>query len=192
MAPGGGDPAVTGTTVEEADATRPGRREPLPGTGPVVRYLIRTARRDADRIRAEAAAHAAATVGRARAEADALLADARAAGAAEGAALAAENLIRARREARAIVLRARRDACERLRAQVRAAVSALVRDDPALADRLRALARDLAGAGAEIVPGAGGGFIARGDGTLVDCSPSALADRAFEALGAEVERLWAP
>ncbi|MCO5995549.1 hypothetical protein NE234_19470 [Actinoallomurus sp. WRP9H-5] len=183
---------MTGTTVEEDDATRPGRREPLPGTGPVARYLLRTARRDADRIRAEAAAEAAATVGRARAEADALLAEARAAGAAEGAALAAEDLTRARREARAIVLRARQEACERLRAQVRAAVSALLRDDPALAERLRTLARHLAGAGADIAPGAGGGVVARGDGTLVDCSPSALTDRAFEALGAEVERLWAP
>lgn len=175
----------------ENDAMPHCRPEMSTATFPVARFLLRTARQDAERVRSAAAADADATLARARAKADALLAQARAAGAAEGTALAAAGLVEARRRGRAMVLGARREACERLRDHVRAAASAL-REDPRLVDHLRTLARDLAGPGAEVTEHADGGFVALGRGTRVDCSLRALADHAVDALGAEVERLWAP
>jgi hypothetical protein len=179
------------TVAGEHGVLRPNGQEAVAGVSPVCRYLLRKARQDAERVRAAAAADADATIKRAHTEADALLAQARTDGSAEGATLAAAGLLQARRQARTIVLRARREACERLREQVRAEVSALLRDDPMLVDRLRTPARDLAGPGARITEHPDGGFIARGQGTLVDCSPPALADHAIQALGAGMEWLWA-
>ncbi|GAB3979438.1 hypothetical protein GCM10029978_074820 [Actinoallomurus acanthiterrae] len=169
----------------------PDEREAPAGTSPVRWFLLRKSRQEAERVRAAAATDVDTQLARARAEADAILADARAAGAEEGTALGTADLAGARRRARAIVLGARREAYEELVRRARVAASAL-RDDPVLMGHLRTVARDLAGPGAQVTEHADGGFVAVGPGTRVDCSLPALADRAVDALGAEVERLWAP
>lgn len=91
-------------------------------------------------------------------------------------------------------LTAQREALEELRARSAAAVRAL-RDDPCyprLLDRLGALARAAGGADLVIEEQPDGGVLAEAPGRIVDCTLTALAARAVDALGAEVERLWAP
>lgn len=165
------------------------RMEMIAALGPVAESLLRSARNDAARTRAEVAASADAALAHARTEAAKILAETRAAGRSEAAASAGPDLARARRTARSIVLTARRTAHEELRRHTRAAVAALC-EEPETAERLRRLARDRAGPGARIATVPGGGVIAVAEGRRVDCSASSLADHAVDLLGVEVERLW--
>jgi vacuolar-type H+-ATPase subunit E/Vma4 len=156
--------------------------------------LLARARADAERVRADAAAEADALLEQARQQAEAILAEARERGASEGAEISAAARARARRRARGLVLASQRQAYETLRERSRDAVRAL-RDDPSyrrLRQRLERIARELAGASAVIVEAPDGGVVAEGSGRRIDCSLGALADRAVDALGAEVEELWAP
>lgn len=166
-------------------------KDPL---APVRECLLARARADAERVRAEAAAEANAVLEQARQQAEAILAEARERGTAEGAGITAAARSRASRRARGLLLAGQRQAYEALRQRSRDAVRAL-RDDPShrrLRQRLERIARELAGAGAVIVEAPDGGVVAEGSGRRVDCSLGALADRAVDALGAEVEELWAP
>ncbi|MCA2184142.1 V-type ATP synthase subunit E family protein [Nonomuraea cavernae] len=161
---------------------------PLAGT------LSRQAGIDARAIVAGAEEEAAQVVAAARQEARTILADARADGAAQAEAAAVTERIRAERQARDMELAARREALDELRVRSAAAVRAL-RDDPCyprLLDRLSALARAAGGADLVVEEQPDGGVLAKGRGRRVDCTLGALAARAVEALGAEVERLWAP
>ena len=93
------------------------------------------------------------------------------------------------------MLRARREAYESLRDETVAAVLGL-RWDPgyeALLDRLEADARERLGADAAIQrdPPGLGGVIAHDGQRLIDATLPVLAARALEALGSEVDELWA-
>lgn len=161
---------------------------------PVRESLLARARADAERVGAEAAAEADGVLSTARRQAETILADAREQGAAEAARVAAAARARARRQARGLLLAGQRQALEALRRRSRDAVTAL-RGDPnhrLLRRRLERIARELAGPGATVVESPDGGVVAEGPGRRVDCSLTALADRAVDALGAKAEGLWAP
>jgi len=183
-----------------ADGTLSGARA-VPGAGagadplaPVRAYLLRGAREEADRIAAEARAHAAAVLGQARHDAEEGDRQARARGRAEAAPLAAAERRRGRERARSIVLGAQRQAHEELRAQVLAAAVGL-RDEPGyeqLLARLTAMATQTAGPGARITADPAGGVVARSAQAVVDCSLPRLAALAVDALGDRTGELWTP
>jgi vacuolar-type H+-ATPase subunit E/Vma4 len=161
---------------------------------PVRAALLAAARADATAVLAAADEEAAATVAAARAQVTDLVATARRAGAADAAAMLAADRARGRREARRIELSARQEVWDQLRARAAAEVTAL-RDHPAygrLRDRLAAQARQLAGPDAVVSEPAEGGAVAVAAGRRWDLSLPALAERAVDALGPEVERLWTP
>jgi vacuolar-type H+-ATPase subunit E/Vma4 len=161
---------------------------------PVRGFLLARARADAERVRAEAAADADALLARARRQAEAILAEAAERGAAEGAEAAAATRARTRRRVRGLVLGAQRQAYEALRQRSSTAAQALREDPgyPRLRRRLAVLARECLGADAITSDAPGGGVIAVAPGRRADYSLGSLADRAVEALGAEVEGLWTP
>lgn len=159
------------------------------GVARITASLLRRARLDAERTRAEANAAAEAVCERARADAAQILADARAAGRTAAADSAGVRMVQARRRARAVVLAARREAHEELHRRTRVAVAALC-EDPDVVDRLRRLAQARAGPSARILDAPGGGVVALAPDRRVDCSAYSLADHAVEVLGTEVERLW--
>ena len=161
---------------------------------PVRAALLAAARADAAAVLAAADEDAAAALAVAQAQVAGLAETARSEGAADAGAMLAADRARGRREARRIELAARREVWDQLRDRARAAVAAL-RTDPAydgLRDRLAARARQLAGPGAEVSEPAEGGVVAVAAGRRWDLSLPALAGRAVESLGPEVERLWAP
>ncbi|HEY6749358.1 MAG TPA: hypothetical protein VI357_27040 [Mycobacteriales bacterium] len=158
---------------------------------PVRAALIASAEADAAALLATADG-AGGAVAEARERAAELVARARAEGAANAAAVLAADRARAHRDGRRIVLAAQREAYEQLRRQARAAVTAL-RADPGY-DRLRARlvgrVEAVLGPGATIVEHPGGGVVGSVPGRRCDLSLPAIADRAVDALGPEVERLW--
>jgi vacuolar-type H+-ATPase subunit E/Vma4 len=161
---------------------------------PVRAHLLGGAQAEADRILAEARAQAAATVRQARRDADEAAGQARARGRAETAPLAAAERRRGREQARSIVLGAQRQAHEELRAQVLAAAGGL-QDEPGyerLVARLTALAERAAGPGATVAADPAGGVVARSARAVVDCSLPRLARLAVDALGDQVGELWTP
>jgi vacuolar-type H+-ATPase subunit E/Vma4 len=156
--------------------------------------MLRRAASRADRMLADARGQAAAIVGQARSDASGAESLGRAAGRAQAAPMRAAELIRGGRQARFIVLSAQRDARDELAARVRAEVAGL-RDEPGyglLLQRLTRLALLAAGPQATVVEHPAGGVVARAPGVLADCSLPRLADRAVEALGGQLGRLWAP
>lgn len=167
---------------------------PVPELAPVRAELLDRARADAAALLAAADAEAAAVVAAARGEAAELLADARAQGERDAAGVVAEARSRARRQARTTVLRAQREAYEQLCRRSREASRAL-RVEPAYQDLLAGLrqrARAELGPDATVVEHPDGGVLAEAPGRRVRHTLDALADRAVAALGAEVEKLWAP
>jgi len=168
-----------------------------PAAGPlelVAERLRREAEAEADRIRAAAHAEAEAILARARRDGAAALAAAAATAAAAAAPQTTAKLRQAREAARSAVLAAQRDACDELTTRIRAAVAAL-RDQPGydqLGQRIARLAALAAGPDAQLSQEAGGGFVARSPGVIVDCSLGRLADVAVAELGAAVRDLWAP
>lgn len=161
---------------------------------PVRAELLRAARAEAADLLARADRDATALLERARAEARALLEDAHREGEAQGAAAGRVIRARARRTARARELTARREAYEELSRRVTAHVRELrhTADYPLLLERLARHARRLLGPDAETTVCSGGGLVAHAAGRRVDCTLDALAARALDRLGAEVEGLWAP
>lgn len=138
---------------------------------------------DAEGVRADAESRAAE-----------ILAEARRQGAGDARTVQAAVRARARRSARARELAARRECWEELRRQVVQGVGEL-RDTPAyplLRARLTAHARRVLGADARITEAPGGGVVGESPGRRIDCGLAALAERALDRIGTEVEELWAP
>jgi vacuolar-type H+-ATPase subunit E/Vma4 len=162
--------------------------------GPVREYMLRRARLEADRILAEAHSQAASILRQARRSADDAVEQATASGQADSVSAAAAERSRGREQALSIVLGARREAHEELRARVLAAAAAL-RDEPGyerLLGRLAAMAAGAAGPDPAIAVQPAGGVEARSGGVVVDCTLPRLAALAVDALGDRVRELWTP
>ncbi len=161
---------------------------------PVREALLARARADAERLLAEGDAEADAIIARAHAEADAIRAGARAQGEADAAAVLGAERARARRQARAVVLAAQHESYEGLRARAVEQVATL-RGDPGYAtwcDRLRKEVRAALGPDAAVSEHPEGGVRGEATGRRVEYTLVALAERALDALGPDVEGLWTP
>ena len=161
---------------------------------PVRAYLLRGAEAEADRILAEARAEADAILEQARSGAAEVVGRARAQGEADAAAAAAAERSRGRDQARSIMLGARREAYQDLRAQVLSAAGGL-RTEPGyqgLLGRLVTMATRAAGPGAAVTVQPEGGVVARSRDVVVDCTLPRLAVLAVDELGDQVRELWAP
>jgi hypothetical protein len=101
----------------------------------------------------------------------------------------AADLARARQQARVVVLAARREAYEHLRAVARAAVSGIAAEPgyPALRARLADAVRHVLGADADITAAPGGGVRGAVTGRRLDLSLTRLADRAVDECGGQME-----
>lgn len=164
----------------------------LDALAPVRAALLERARADAARTLSDAQRDADALLGGARAEAEALLDSARARGAEEAAAVLAAERAHARRSVRAAELQVRREAYDELRERTAARLRERCAGPggPALAARMAEHVRAVLGPDALIGAVPGGGVRGHLDGRFADCSVEALAERAVEALGPEVEALW--
>ncbi len=157
---------------------------------PVQEALLEAARADAERVRLDAERDAARVEAEAARRAAELREESRRRGGADGAERLARARAVARREARALVLRAQRAAYDGLRAAATAAVAEDLHDDRDL-DRLRAAVVGALGPGATVAPAPAGGLSATTpDGRRVDASAERLVDIALADL--DVEGLWAP
>jgi vacuolar-type H+-ATPase subunit E/Vma4 len=130
----------------------------------------------------QARSAAATTLATARAEADRIRATARDSGRADAAAALAIERARVARQARAVVLTARRQAYETLHQRAREAVGRLCedRDYPAMRGALVGVARAALGGGAAVREADGGGILAEVPDRRVDLSLAGFAARAVE------------
>lgn len=159
---------------------------------PVRDALLRQARSDAEAELLAADTAARTRLEAARAEARRITDDARSQGEADAAMMLGRDRAQARRRAHASVLAAQQGAYEGLRRRAREAVRAL-RVDPgydALVAQLSDSVRRTLGDDAVIRMHPDGGLIADAPGRHVELSLDALADRAVDALGADVSGLW--
>ncbi len=165
--------------------------EPL---APVREALLADARRDADRVLAEADADVEAVRRRTADECDRIRRDARARGQKDAEELAVAERTRARRQARAVVLRARGQAYDELLRQVREAALALreATDYPDLRARLVEQARALVGNAARVSESGDGGVVAEDGGRRAVLSLTGLAERVLDRMGPDLEGLWTP
>jgi vacuolar-type H+-ATPase subunit E/Vma4 len=165
----------------------------LDALAPVRAALLERARADAARTLARAQRDADALLEGARAEADALLDAARSRGAEEAAAVLAAERSRTRRTTLTAELEVRREAYDELRERTAARLRERCAgpDGRVLTARMAERVRAALGPDAVIVPAPGGGVRGHVAGRFADCSVDALAERAVEALGPEVEALWA-
>jgi vacuolar-type H+-ATPase subunit E/Vma4 len=156
--------------------------------------LIADARADAASLLAAADHDARDRIARSHEEAAELVEAARAEGAREAAERLARQHAATRREAREVVLAARRQALDELRERARTAARGLALEDRygELREHLRNLASFQLGPDAEIIDDPDGepGVVARDGHRRVDYRLVTLADRAVEALGADVATLW--
>lgn len=158
---------------------------------PVREAMLRRAQERAEQVTGQARAAAEATVEAARESASDAIEAGRLGGIEQARPVAAAEISRGRRAARSVELGAALAAHEQIARRITAAVLALREDAdyPRLRAGLSARAAQLAGPGAQITEHPQGGVIARADGIVVDCSLPRLADRAVEALGAEISGL---
>lgn len=157
---------------------------------PLRRALLAAAAAEADRLRSDAHRDGTEAIAQARAEADALLAAARAKGEADGAELLAAEQTAARRAARAAALLAQHTAYEELRRGALEAVRDLLHE-PQRRGLLGELLRDRLGGVASVSDTPDGGLFAQApDGRSIDASVGALVDSALTGL--HLERLWTP
>jgi vacuolar-type H+-ATPase subunit E/Vma4 len=161
---------------------------------PVREYLLREAEAEASRILAAARAEADSIVQQARSGAAETVGRARLQGEADAAPAAATERRRSRDQARSILLTARREAYQDLRAQVLAAVGGLPAEPgyPGLLSRLVTMATRAAGPGAAVTIQPEGGAVARSRDIIVDCTLPRLAGLAVDELGDQVRELWTP
>ncbi|MBL0885410.1 hypothetical protein [Myceligenerans indicum] len=160
---------------------------------PVRSELLRQARTDAARARADAEADARRTRESAAAQAREVVDRARAQGHAQAEAAAEANRVRARRAGRAEELAARRAAHDELRTVAVEAVRLRLRDGPgypALRETLTEVARRQLGPEADVREDPGGGVVATADGRRLDLTLATLTGRACDGLGAELDGLW--
>ncbi|MFH8680755.1 hypothetical protein [Streptomyces lydicus] len=170
-------------------AALPAPADPL---GPVRAALLRAAREEADRLRADARRDAAAVLAAAHAQAGALLREARRQGEAEGSRAAAAAVARARRTSRNDLLEAKARVRDALRRRVAEQVRQC-RNEPTWAaarDRLVRRVRLALGADATVSEHPEGGVVGTAPGRTVDLSLDAMAARALDRAGAEIESLW--
>jgi vacuolar-type H+-ATPase subunit E/Vma4 len=157
---------------------------------PVRQALLAWARADADAIRTNSEADAHATLSAATAQAERIRSEARRQGTADADAAIDTDRSAARRAAQALVLRARREAYERLRAAAREKVRAL-RDEPdfpAARERLVHAVRKALGPEAMISQAADGGVVGVTAGRRLDLSLGGFADRVTDAVLAAEEQ----
>ena len=157
---------------------------------PLRTALLRSARTEAARLRAEAEAYRDAALAEARGRAETIRAEARERGRADAAALVATDLAATGRAARQIVLSARRDAYRDLCREVRRTAAAWL-GEPAVRKAFQALAADRLGPEATVDPGPAGLTAAAG-GRQLELRADTLADAAVRRLGATLEELWEP
>lgn len=161
---------------------------------PLREALLEQAREGADHVLARADEQAAAKLSEAEQRGRTLVDEARAEGQTAAAITGAHEEARARRQARALVLAAKRELYEELGREARAAAHAL-RDGPGypeLLERLSAAALAQLGEEAvlEIDPVGAGGVRASSGARHVDYSLDALVDRCLERVGSTLEGLW--
>lgn len=160
---------------------------------PVRRSLLTAAQQEAADLRRDAGAKALALVEAAQRDADRI----RAAAAAEGAATARSQAVlrsaRVRRQAHETVLTRRNALRLDLRRQVRQAVAELRTDPryPRLLARLTEQSHDLLGPEATVAESPQGGVVAEVGSRRLDLSLPALATRTLESMTQEVGELWA-
>lgn len=156
--------------------------------------LIADAHSDAESILADADREVAARRADAQREAALLIETGRTQGARDADARLARRRAETRRESRQLVLAAQRRALDALRDGARSAARELGTEHsyPELLDRLRLLAVTQLGSGAAIsvAPDGEPGVTATDGRRRVDYRLATLADRAVDALGADVEMLW--
>ena len=162
---------------------------------PVTDALTGAARARAQAIGATAEADARTQLAAARHEADRLLAEARDEGDHAGGHAAAALLAASHREARAILLAARRRAYEllRQRAYELLLLQAVTQEGQQLSRRLETLVRNRVGASGSVrrVGPGGLGVVAEAGSRRAACGPSELVEQALVSLGPEIESLWA-
>jgi vacuolar-type H+-ATPase subunit E/Vma4 len=160
--------------------------------GPVRSALLARARADAAAEVARAEAEARGTLEEAGRRADAVREEARSRGEADAHAVLVAMQARSRREARSVVLGAQSEVVAALRDRVHAGLGGL-RDDPTFGDmerRLEAQARTLLGPDARLTPDPSGGFVAESAGRRAELTLAAVADRALDRLGPDLQGLW--
>jgi len=157
---------------------------------PVRAALLAAARHDATRVWERAHATAERALADAAQEAARIRAQAIEQGAADAAGTLAAERAQARRAARATVLAAQREAYEAIRAQARAAVRARPDEPgyPAIRSRLVRDVRRLLGPEAAVRDGTGGGVVGEDGRRRVDYSLAGFADRAVDAVLADLEQ----
>ncbi len=157
---------------------------------PVRAALLADADMEAADLIDAARAEQADTLGSARRDAEERIRTARAEGLAAADAAAAEQRARTRREAREIVLAARRAVWEQARERLRTAAGQR-REQPGLTEALAGLAREQLGDDAAVsVDTDVGGVIATHGSRSVDYRLPAVADRLLDAHREEVGGLW--
>lgn len=156
---------------------------------PLRSALRRRALEEADRLRAEAETEACAVLDHARAHVAATVTEARVQGRQEALVAAESARAAARSRGRGLVLAARRRLYEELRRRVRAEAPGLIA--PGWQQLAADAARTMLGpeVRVECDPGA---VTATTHDRRLTWSLDAVADRAVEALGSGVERLWTP
>jgi vacuolar-type H+-ATPase subunit E/Vma4 len=152
---------------------------------PVAEALRDRAAAEARQVRAAADEAADRMVADARAEAARTLTEARQRGTADAESAMAHEAIRARRQARGLVLRTRQQAYEQLRTRCRQAVLELRHEPgyPQLREQLADTARRVLGPGAVVRDAPEGGVIGEVAGRRLDLSLLGFADRALAAMG---------
>ncbi len=147
---------------------------------PVRDALIGAARADADALTRAACEEADRTVAAARERAAQILGGARELGERDGRAAVAVQRMGVRRQGRALVLAARRQAYEQRRAAAREAVRRLGGED-GTRDALVRLAQRVLGPDVQVRDAPDGGIVAEHAGRRLDLSLDTVADQAVEA-----------
>jgi hypothetical protein len=173
---------------------RTGPVQPQDALEPVREALLARARADAAALLDEADRDATAELAAARRRVERLREDAVVQGRADAKVAVRSHLARARGEARARVLHARRAAYEELRVRVQESAARLVHDPayPAFRDRLVTRAKEELGPDAVVTEDATGGVTAVAGARRVSYTLVALADMVLAELGEEVDGLWQP
>ena len=159
---------------------------------PLKAELVRQAHAAAAERIQRAVAEDATTLTQAEREASLILEQARQEGITEASALVAALQIRCRRQARAIVLRARADGLEELRRRSIAAVARLSTEPeyPELRNRLVDYIRAQLGEDAVISDAPTGGVVGTVAGRRLDCSFATLVEQTLGERGTQADLAW--